>query len=166
MGLDTAKSTDRIVFVVLYVSVGMLTLWAGFRMADLGLEMRFVNDFLKRWEIGLAAYQADQGQWPVFNGNDHLAYMEELTRSMRRAGMSPPPSNLAAAYRYRLERFTGDSEEIFLLCLNDRIVLFGITEKTLEILDKAVDRRPDLSDGRLVGRPGKTKTTYIGQWRL
>jgi len=162
----TAKATDRILFGALYIAVGVITLWAGFRLANVGLEMGFVNDYLQRWEVAIRFYAAHQGQWPVFEGNNHVDYMETLTRRMRRSNAHPPDSNTPVAYRYRIERFGGETEDIFILCLNDRIILFGISEKTLNRLDKMLDRQPDLGGGRLVGRPGKNQTTYIGQWRL
>ena len=66
----------------------------------------------------------------------------------------------ARPYRYRIERFGGAREDVFILCLNDCIMLFGISKKTLDRLDKLVDRRPGLDSGRLIGRPGKNKNTF------
>ncbi len=166
MTVLTAKAADRTVFGILYVAVGLLTLWAGFRMVDYGLEMRFINRYLRGWEIGISAFEAQQGQWPVFSGNNHVAYMESLDRQMRRSGVQPPESNTRTSYRYRIERFGSAGEDVFILCLNDCIMLFGISKKTLDRLDKLVDRRPGLDSGRLIGRPGKNKNTFIGKWRL
>ena len=61
MTVLTAKAADRTVFGILYVAVGLLTLWASFRMVDYGLEMRFINRYLRGWEIGISAYEAQQG---------------------------------------------------------------------------------------------------------
>ena len=166
MTVLTAKATDRISFGVLYVVVAALIVWAGFRMADYGLEMRFVNDYLLGWEVGISAYEAQHGQWPAFKGNNHVDYMEKLIRRMGHVGVQPPDSNTRSAYRYRIERFGGETEDIFILCLNDRILLFGISQRTLNRLDKVVDRQPDLGSGCLTGGPGKNKKTYMGQWRL
>jgi hypothetical protein len=164
--MPTARAADRVLFGMLYTALGLLTLWMGFRMADQVLEMRFVNDFLPKWETGVAAFEANFGRWPRFDGDNHAGYMQELTRRMRRSGVQPPVSNTGEAYRYRIERLAGEQEDVFILCLNDRIILFGVSEKTLGRLDKAVDNCSDLGSGRLLGRIGKNKKSYIGQWRL
>jgi hypothetical protein len=162
----TAKAAERAIFGVLYIGIASIIFWAGLRMADRGLEMRFVNGYLKRWEVGLSDFSARQGQWPVFKGNNHVAYMETLVERMGQIGLRPPGSNTPDAYRYRIDRFCGRDEEIFILCLSDRMLLFGMSQSTMNRLDKAVDLQPGLDRGRLVAWPGKNQETLIGQWRL
>jgi len=166
MGFNRASATDRIAFMALYVAAGAVVLWTGFQLTDYGLEMRFVNSFIKPWQVGLAGYDANQGIYPVFDGHNHVAYMEALIERMRQNGITPPDSNVAAAYRYRLNRFAGRDEDVFLLCLSGRIMIYGLSQKSLKRLDQAVDQTSGLASGQLIGRPGKSQTSYIGQWRI
>jgi hypothetical protein len=162
----TPKLTDRFSFGILYVLVGLLTLWAGFRLVNHALEIRFFKDYLLQWEVGLNAFSVQEGQWPVFTGSNHAHYMERLASNLAQMGVTLPHSNTRSAYRYRVEHFGHRAEEIFVLCLHDRLVLFGLSERTLHRLDIALDGRADLTQGRISGVPGKQGTTYIGQVRL
>jgi hypothetical protein len=162
----TPKVADRMLFYMLYLALAAFILWAGFRIGDHSLAIRFAKDYLGPWEIAITAFGAKSGHWPVFEGGNHVEYMEQLILRMRRAGVQPPQSNTSVAYRYSIDRFTGGKEKIFMLCLSNRIVLYGISKTTLDYLDKAVDGTPGLTTGRLTGRPGKNPNTYIGQWWL
>lgn len=160
------KATDRFSFGVLYVLVASLVLWAGLGFVNRGFELRFLKDYLVQWEIGLRAFTAQQGKWPEFSGTNHVDYMESLVHRMTTAGVALPDSNTSIAYRYHMERFGYEDEDIFILCLNNQIVLYGISGKTLGQLDKVVDRYIDLERGLVSGRPGKNPNTYIGMWQL
>jgi hypothetical protein len=162
----TARGTDRFSFGVLYLLVGLLALWMGFRIINSGLEIRFLKDYLLQWESDLNAFTVQEGILPVFTGNNHTQYMDSLTLSMTQAGLDLPHSNTQVNYRYRVERFGDRSEEIFVLCLHDRMVLYGLSAKTLRSIDKALDGSVDLTRGRVSGRPGISGKTYIGQVRL
>jgi hypothetical protein len=162
----TPKTADRFSFGILYVLVASITLWAGFALFNRGFELRFFKDYLVQWEVGINAFTAQQGKWPNFSGTNHVDYMDRLAKQMRSAGITVPASNTAAVYRYRMERFGRRVEDIFVLCLHNRIILYGISEETLGHLDKVVDRHADLLRGRISGRPGKNPNTYIGMWQL
>ncbi len=162
----SAKKTDRLCFGALYLLVAVLTLYGGGRMVNRGLDFRFLKDYLLRWEVCMHALSAQQEQWPVFSGTNHAAYMNRLTVRMNRFGIQVPASNTAVAYQYRIENFFRADEDIFVLCLQDRMVLYGVSDKVLAQLDRAVDNHSDLSRGRIIGRPGKNQGTFIGQWIL
>lgn len=162
----TAKGVDRLSFGGIYVLVILLTFWAGFRLLNHGFELRFFKAYVLQWETRLNAFNAKQGIWPVFNGSNHRQYMESLSARMTQFGISLPRSNTQEVYRYRIEHFGGRSEEIFILSLHDRMVLFGLSGKTLGRLDQLIDGLSDLTRGRVSGRLGKSGETYIGQVRL
>ena len=160
------KTTDRFFHGLLYLLIAGISLWAGFGLINRGLEVRFIKDYLLFWEVSLNTFNAQQGRWPEFTGSNHVAYMNDLTRAMVHLGIQPPASNTATAFRYRMDKFGRDAEDIFVLCLRDRMVLFGLSEQSMLALDRSVDKHHDLKRGRVSGRPGKLQGTYIGQWRL
>lgn len=130
------------------------------------MEVRFFKDYLLQWEVGLRAYGSEQGRWPAFSGNNHVDYMDALVIQMRHAGISLPKSNTTSAYRYRMDRFNADDEDIFLLCFHDRIILFGVSDQTLVRLEKTIDGNSNIHGGRISGQPGKNSQSYIGIWQL
>jgi hypothetical protein len=162
----TAKASDRIISGTIYLLGAAWVLWTGFGLIDRGLEIRLFKDYLLRWEISLTEYGAQQGQWPVFTGENHSAYMDRLIAGMTHLGIAPPASNTRAAYCYHLEEFGRADENIFVLGLPDRLVFFGLSKQSLLRLERLVDRHVDLNRGRITGRPGRVPGAYIGQWRL
>lgn len=162
----TAKGADRVSFGALYIIVALITLWIGFRLLDYSLEIRFFKDYLLQWETRLTAFSVQQGTWPVFSGNNHGPYMDSLSLKMSQAGIQLPRSNTRVAYRYSVDHFGRKSEEIFVLGLHDRLVLFGLSGKTMRRLDRSVDGHTDLTKGRVRGYHGTAGKTFIGQVRL
>ena len=164
--VPSSTATDRISFGIVYAMVALITIWAGFRLINQGLESRFLKDYLLKWEVSIRAYSAQQGQWPGFTGSNHVDYMNRLTHAMKTAGVPLPKSNTDVTYRYRMAPFGTEDEDIFVLCLHNRLVLYGLSRKTLNWLDRSVDRHSDLEHGRVSGYPSKTAKTHIGMWRL
>jgi hypothetical protein len=162
----TGKASDRMISGTLYLLGVALVLWTAFELINRGLEIRLFKDYLLRWEVCLTEYGGRQGQWPVFSGDNHRDYMDHLIAGMTHLGIAPPASNAETAYRYRMEKFGGADENIFVLCLPDRMVIFGLSKQSLLHIERLVDQHVDLSSGRITGRPGKEPGTYIGQWRL
>jgi hypothetical protein len=164
--MPPARTVDRFIFGALYLLVGALTIWGGFGLIDRVMEVRLLSSYLLRWEACLTAFGAQQGQWPLFSGHNHVAYMDGLTNAMARSGIRPPASNTAAPYRYHLVKFGSPDEDLFLLGLRDRMVIFGLSAQSMQRLDRLVDGRAGLNSGRLTGRPATVQGAYIGQWRL
>lgn len=162
----TARFTDRLNFGLLYGLIAVIIIWFGFRMVNHAWEVRFFKDYLLRWEVSLDEFEAHQGVWPVFSGGNHGEYMDGLTAQLSRAGIPLPRSNTSKAYRYRIEGFGREKEDIFVMVLQDRLLLYGINAKTLTYLERSVDGQVDFEHGRISGRVGKNNNTYIGQWRL
>jgi hypothetical protein len=50
--------------------------------------------------------------------------------------------------------------------LYDRLILYGISEKTLERLDRLMDGRIDFTRGRVSGSAAKNREMFIGRWQL
>lgn len=160
------RTVDRLVFGVLYLMAVTLTIWGGFGLINRVMEVRLLNSYLLRWDACLTAFSAQQGQWPIFSGHNHVAYMDGLTHAMARLGIRPPTSNTAAPYRYHLVKLWSPDEDLFVLGLHDRMVIFGLSNRSMQQLDRLVDGRAGLNSGRITGRPATLQGAYIGQWRL
>ena len=80
--------------------------------------------------------------------------------------MSPPYSNTKRPYVYRLKKTGAAEEQIFLLCFSDKIILYGLSEKTFGKIDAMVDETPNERAGSFTGRRSTDGTTYIGVWTL
>lgn len=160
------RLVDRFSHGVLYVVACLTTLWFGFYISNNALEIRFLKKYLLQWEVCLRAFQAHQGRWPDFSGGNHVAYMDELVRRISREGIVVPCSNTGGAYYYRISKLGRADESIFVLVLHDRLILYGISEKTLGKLDRLVDGRIDLNGGQVSGSAASDRLTFIGQWRL
>jgi hypothetical protein len=160
------KAVDRISSIFLYLLIGVMVLWFGSKMVARAVEVRLFKDFLLHWEVHTRSFDAEQGAWPEFTGSNQAAYMRSLISRMARNGMTPPASNGPSSYEYRLRGFGDDREDIFVLVLPDRMVLYGIRPDTLEFIDRAVDGRADLAKGLITGKVGKNSDTRIGQWHL
>jgi hypothetical protein len=161
-----AKAPDRLIAGTLYLLGAAMVFWTGFGLINRGWDIRLFKDYLLRWEICLTEYADRQGQWPAFTGDNHTAYMDRLIAGMTSSGIAPPASNGKTAYRYRIEKFGRADENIFVLCLPDRMMIFGLSKQSLLYIERLVDRHVDLNRGRITGHPGKEPEVYIGQWRL
>jgi hypothetical protein len=160
------RATDLHSFGVVYAMVAFITLWAGFRMIDHGLASHFFRNYLLQWEVTVQAYSARQGSWPEFTGSNHVDYMNRLTQAMKTAGVQLPKSNTEVMFRYQISSFGAGKETIFVLCFHNRLVMYGLTRKMIDRIDRYVDHHVDLKRGRVTGYTGKSAKTYIGMWRL
>jgi hypothetical protein len=163
----SGKTTERFIFLALYTGIATIISWGGIQILNSSLESRYYKDFLLKWEVSLRAYDARGGIWPQFKGSNHLEYMDNLARLMRAGRISPPLSNRQRPYMYRIKKVGWrKKEDTFLLCLPDRIIIYGLSKETFDRLDGFIDETGDPSRGRFTGQPGKDGKTYIGRWRL
>ncbi len=162
----SARTTDRLMSIAIYIGIGVFVLWVGSKFINYCLEVRFYKDFLLKWEVSAQKFKSDGGIWPQFSERDRVGYMERLTRKMSKKGMSLPPSNAKQPFIYHVNRLGYPEEEIFLLCFSHKIVLRGISEKTLIRTDKWVDGKADSENGLFTGMHCDDGVTYVGEMRL
>jgi len=162
----SGRTVDRLSSTVLFAGFGVLTLWAGISLINFSLETKFHKDFLMRWELTLQRYNKEGGRWPHFSGANHVAYMDHLTQCMANEGTPPPSSNTPRAYMYRLKRWGWQEEHIFLLCFSNRMVLYGISEKTLMQMDQWVDGKTPKERRRFTGKRSRDGVSYVGVLQL
>ena len=159
-------ATDRFTFGILYTMVAVILIWTGFPLLNQGLASRFFKDYLLQWEVSIRAHSAQQGRWPVFSGSNHVSYMDSVVRNMAGDGVPLPNSNTNVTYRYHIDKFGSGDEDIFILCFHDRLMLYGLSDNSLNRLDKTIDNHQDLMHGQVRGYLGKNGKTFIGMWRI
>jgi hypothetical protein len=162
----SGRAVDRLASMVIYAGFGCLTLWMGIRLINHSLEARLQKDFLMKWEVALQRFNAEGGVWPHFSGGNHVAYMDRLTQFMGNKGTPPPLSNTDRAYIYRLHRWGWPEERIFLLCFSNRVVLYGVSDKTFLKMDKWIDGEAEEEKEHFTGRRSKDGVSYVGIWKL
>ncbi|RLB90593.1 MAG: hypothetical protein DRH10_03705 [Deltaproteobacteria bacterium] len=160
------RTADRVAAIIIYTGFSLLVLWAGMKLINYVLVTRFYEGYIVGWEIGLRQYNSKGGNWPHFSGGNHVEYMNSLVRLMQEKGTRPPLSNTGRRYVYHLKRLRSPGEYIFLLCFPDRIVLYGMSDKTFMRMDKLIDGESDCERGLFTGRPSKDGLTYTGVLRL
>ncbi|RLB32791.1 MAG: hypothetical protein DRH20_14325 [Deltaproteobacteria bacterium] len=160
------RDVDRFGAFVVYVGIGVLTLWAGSALLDRALYSKFYRDYLVPWRAVLVKYESEGGRIPPFSGTDHSAYMERLEQMMKERGMGVPRSNTEIPFIYRLRRLWSPNEDVFLLWYEHSLVLYGISRKTFERLDRDIDGRVDARRGRLTGRSTGVGRGYIARWTM
>lgn len=162
----SGRTVDRLSSTVLLAGFGLLTLWTGLSLMNAFLETKFYKDFLMRWELASQRYNKEGGQWPHFSDSNHVAYMDHLMQSMANEGTPPPASNTQRAYVYRLKRWGWPEERIFLLCFSNRMVLYGLSEKTFMKMDQWMDGKMPKQQGRFTGERSRDGVSYIGVFQL
>jgi hypothetical protein len=162
----SARGVDRLVSIALYAGFGILTLWTGVSLVNFSLETKLHKDFLMRWEVALQRFSKEGGQWPQFSGANHVTYMDHLMQFMGNKGTPPPLSNTPRAYVYRLKRLGRPEERIFLLCFSNRMILYGISEKTFMKMDQWMDGKAAEEQGRFRGKRSRDGVSYVGVLQL
>ena len=162
----SGKAADRLMFVVLYAGLMVMTCTGGVRLINYTLDQKFYDDFLLKWEIAVRQYAVEGIPPPEFTGSNHVAYMEALIVGMRRVNITPPRSNTSRHFVYRIEKVGDQAREIFLLVAPEKILMYGLQAQTLNRLDKNIDGTRDLDQGHLTAYRSKDGETYIGVWQL
>lgn len=157
---------DRFLSIGLYTLVAAGMVWLGGRMINFALDARFYNDFLSGWEVALIKYRHQSGSYPKFSGGNHKKYMQKLVHAMTRSMVAPPTSNTDQPFVYSIDKIGRKAQRVFILALNDRMVLYNLPPKTMHMLDKVIDGESDYTAGHFSGRLSKDGMTYIGIWKL
>lgn len=163
----SGKTAERFVVFILYAGIFAFISWSGIKLINYSLESKYYNDFLLKWEVCLRTFDARGEIWPHFDGGNHLEYMENLVRMIQKSNISLPVSNTKHPYVRRINKIGWHKEEdTFLLCFSNRIIIYGISKKTLNRIDAYIDTSGNPEQGRFTGYISKDGKSYIGLWRL
>jgi len=157
--------SEKLLVSSLYAGLLLLTVWGGGKAIGYFQDYRFYSTFLAGWQRALAAYGESGRPWPVFSGSNHVAYMQALVRSLQEAVGFHPPGEGRGAYMVRIDKPWQDPEDVFLLALPGKVVLYGLSRGSAERVDGFVDGQRNLRAGAFQAAPSHDGQTVIAVWR-
>jgi hypothetical protein len=160
------KGAERWAFAGIFLGIALITTWFGSGLVNHSLETRLVREVLFEWQRLGQRFGAEGGPWPVFEGNNHVAYMVELSSRMRTQGLLTPQQHDRLAFAPRLKRIGRPDERLFLLLLPGRMVVFGLSAKSFARIDMQVDGAHDPARGHFTGRRASDGNQMIGYWQI
>lgn len=160
-----ARPADRLSTFLLYSMLLILVAGAGTVVVNHSRRLSFYAHFLLKWESALTRFMAKDAVWPQFTGNNHVQYMDDLAARMKAQQVQVPTSNTGRPYIWHLpgDQGTGD---LFVLCMEKKIILYGLPEKFFIALDKKIDGKSGPRQGRFTGKLQKDKEHYAGIWKI
>lgn len=162
----TARGAERWVFAGVVVVMAVVVVWFGARLVERSLETRLIQDVLFEWQRLGQSYHAQGETWPLFEGSNHVAYMQALVERMQRLGLLSPQQSRQVDFSPRLKHFWREDERLFILLLPGRLVVFGLAAQTYARIDQQVDGVNDPARGSFTGRQAADKNQMIGYWQL
>ncbi len=162
-----AKTSGRFTSFIIYTCLSLLVLWAGFKIINYSIRLNYYTNYLLQWEIALTRLFAKNIKPPDFTNNNHIEYMENIVKLLKKNSIEIPLSNTTRPYLYKIfEKGSSQPQEIFLLCLEKKIILYGLSKTTLDMLDKTIDGTIDNKDGDFKVKLLKSNKNYAGIWKL
>ncbi len=125
---------------------------------------RYIKFFKNK---NLNIYKKAVGKSPDLSCDNYTGYMDNLVRLMHRNSIPAPASNTQKPYIYKIDKigFT-ESQNIFLLYFDSKIILYGLSKTTFNMLDKFIDESDGSRAGKFKGKLQKDKIHYIGIWEF
>jgi hypothetical protein len=162
----SGRVADKLIFAAIYTAVAVLVVGGARQLTNYALDAVFYRDYLMQWEVSLIALRQKQASWLAYDKQDPMAYMQHFVRRMQAEGLQAPQSNTAHAYVYRLHKFGEPARRILLVCLDNRIILYGLPASSFDRLDQFVDGQSDPAGGDFTGRWSSDRMTRIAQWHI
>ncbi len=125
----------------------------------------FYTHYLMKWESALTQLMAKDPVWPEFTGTNHAQYMDGLVNMMKTHRIDPPKSNTQRSYIWRLVK-EPQIRDIFVLCVEKKIILYGLPKSLFNALDKQIDGESGPVQGQFSGKLQKDKAHYVGIWKI
>lgn len=159
--MRAGQVTDKIFFAAIYTMVAVLVVHTGRGIVHYALDAAFYRDYLQPWERSLVALRNQTAQWPAYDRQDPVGYMQALTAMMKARGIAPPSSNTAQAFIYRFARFGRKPHKVLLVGTPGRMILYNVPARTFERLDRFIDGRFDPEAGAFTGQGSADGATWI-----
>jgi len=147
--------------------LALIVIVAGIKAVNYSTDFKFYSHYLLKWESALTRLFAQDIILPHFSGKNHVRYMDDLVHLMNTLQIEVPSSNTGRPYVYQLSKIGySKNQDIFLLCFEKKIILYGLSKTTFNMLDKNIDGQPGKNSGKLKGKLQKDNEHYAGIWEL
>jgi hypothetical protein len=161
------RTTDRSASFFIYLIMTLIVLGAGFKLINHSAKVHFYYDYLLKWESALTRLFSKDIELPHFSGENHIEYMNKLVKLMKNTSIEVPQSNTHRPYVYQIsEKGLSERQNIFLLCLEKKIILYGLPKTIFNMLDNNIDGQLDNKTGKFKGKLQKDKKHYAAIWEL
>ncbi len=161
------KNYDFLTSFFIIIVASLLILVAGFKVIQYSSDFKFYTRFVLKWEQSLTLLSSKDTIPPTFSGTNHVQYMDQMIAHMKTLGIPIPKSNTTKPFVYRITRLGADKhQDIFLLGFEQKIVLFGLSKTTFNMLDKKIDNKVDKNNGTFKGKKQTNSEIYTGIWTL
>lgn len=162
-----AKRANRLTSFFIYVIFAMIVLIFGFKAINYSIDFSFYTHYLLKWETALTGIVARDVMLPNFSGKNHIEYMDNIVKLMQKIPMEVPKSNTDCPYLYQIsEKGLSKRQDIFLLCFEKKIILYGLSETTFNMLDKNIDGKLGRNGGKFKGKLQKDNEHYACIWQF
>ncbi len=158
---------DRLSSFIIYMILTLFVLFAGSRIINYSIDTNFYYYYLLKWESCLTQFTSKETNFPDLSHKNYIGYMDNLVKLFQMNSISVPSSNTKKPYVYKIVK-TGFSknQDIFILCFDRKIIIYGLSKSTFNMLDKFIDGSDGNKSGEFKGRLQRDKTHYVGTWNL
>jgi len=161
------KAVNRLVSLFIYTILSFMVIAAGLKAIHSASGLHVYTHYLLKWKIAITRMSASDIQFPQFSGKNHIQYMNALVKTMQKASIRIPGSNTRYPYIYQIhEKNYSISNDIFLLCFEKKIIIYGLSKTVFNMLDKQIDGNLNKNTGNFTGRLQKDNEHYTGIWKL
>ncbi|NOX35447.1 MAG: hypothetical protein GXP56_17240 [Deltaproteobacteria bacterium] len=162
-----AKKTNRLTSFFIYVVFIIIAAGAGIKAVRYSKDLNFYYNYLLKWETALTILSSKDLALPRFTGINRMEYMDNLVKLMGKLSIKVPRSNTRHAYIYQMfDKEFSKHRDVFLMCFEKKIILYGLSKTTFNMLDKNIDGKLGRNKGKFRGKFQKDKDCYAGIWEL
>lgn len=162
-----SKYAYRLNRFFLYIILALIVLFAGQKLIHYSKSLKFYNNYLSHWEMALIHANAKDIIFPEFSGTNHVQYMENLIKLMKKQSIRIPQSNTRQPYVYQIPETGNFSHQtIFVLCFEKKIILYGLSQTTFSRIDNIIDGTDGITTGKFKGKLQKDNIHYAGIWNI
>ncbi len=163
----SGKNTDKLMFAILYAGILMFTAWGGARLIGYSLDVRFYNEYLIKWETTVRDLAVTQASLADFHQEQPCclygrAYGHDAIRPISPSQPLIPRDRMFIGSKKSVKQ----TINLFVLCLPNRIIVYGLSNRTFKTVDVSIDGGFDLQQGQFTGYPTQDGLTYTGRWQL
>lgn len=158
---------NRFLPFFIYLVAGIVVVWAGFKLLDRTRHLKFYHSYLCEWQKTIISASAKDIQFPRFSQDNHYAYMDELVVLLKRRAIAVPSSNTPKPYLFHIREKEGkEVNQIFILCFENRIIVYGLSKELFDMLDKTIDGNHQQQSGKFKGKLQRDNRHYAATWEI
>lgn len=158
----SASFTNKLIAISLYTALLLVTVSAGVKTINFALDQKFTSTFILGWQQAILNLQEKEPVLPPMNDGQLVTGMNNIEQLAKKHYVSLPSTNTSHAYAHILKKLNQPQQRIFLIVKHGRIIIYGMSQQTMQHADKQIDGVLDTRAGKFTARSGKNRGTYTG----